>query len=368
MVWQVHDEYESCECPTRFATRRFKIQTRSDTMQELHSRLRNLTPEQRAILNQRVQAMTDNDEAVNFILTLQDGNTTTKLPAYCLHPPLGAAAYYQNIGNHLDNDQPLFGIQSPAFTGIREPFDDTAEMAAFYRDAIRRRQPDGDHALVGHSSGAYTAYEMALQDQKNGNSLPLLVIIDAEAPCGDVPLITTQFQSDDFFDSPEALMVTAWCVSLGYRQPLTFTLEDLAKLDNNGRHRLVADYLKSAGFIPQHADSTMVETILKMTFAHNGADIKYFDRHTPGGSSEMFEGTTVIYRCTEDTHWPGYDEVSPPDTSPYSGWETFCSGPIDVVGVPGSNHVTLIAEPAVVSLAQSLQEKLDQYRISSSTP
>ena len=52
---------------------------------------------------------------------------------------------------------------------------------------------------------------------------------------------------------------------------------------------------------------------------------------------------------------------APPDTSKFSNWDKFCSGPIDVIGVPNSNHITMIMEPCVQFLGERLQAYLDDF-------
>ena len=329
-------------------------------MQELNKRIKNLTIEQRELLNRKLKSMRKKSVKPNFILTLQQGNPGLKLPVYCLHPPLGAAAYYQNIGRHVHPDQPFYGIQSPAFTGEHTPFDYMEEMAKYYIEAIGRFQPTGAYCLAGHSSGAYIAYEMAVQLEFLKKDMPLLTVIDAEAPLGVLPPIMEAFETEDVYDNVNALFVSAWCVSLAHNKPLTFTLDDLAPLDREERYKIVTKYLTEAGFIPQTANNDMCRVILQMLYNHTLADKHYLKKNSPNGASNPFHGKTLILRCTEETRWPGFDFVTPSDTSEYSNWDQFCVGPITVVNIPNTDHITIIAEPAVKNIADTLQTHIDR--------
>lgn len=209
---------------------------------------------------------------------------------------------------------------------------------------------------MGHSSGAYIAYEMALRLEQQGKQASLLVIIDNAAPYGDEPGIMEAFKSSDLYESLEALFICAWVVSLAYNKPLPFSMEDLAPLPTEERYGRVADYFKETGFLPMSATHEMVHTVLHMLANHSNADTKYHEKYTPlGGSEQRYSGQTVLFRCTEETHWPGYDIMSEVDTSPFSNWERFCSGPIEVIGVPNANHITLVSEPCVRTIGENLQ-------------
>lgn len=296
-----------------------------------------------------------------FILALRSGNHEQRTPIYCIHPPLGAAAYYINIGRHLHPDQPFYGIQSPAFNDVHEPFTDMVKMAEYYITAIRQFQPNGDFALMGHSSGANIAYEMAMQLEKKGETPPLLVLLDAQAPVGELSPLMMAFKNAGpvLYEDADTLYLCAWCVSVAHDVPLPFSQERLKSLPVKERYAAVAAFFKRANFIPQNATDDLVRVVLQMVYNHTLADDAYMAAYTLNGPKTRYTGNVVLFRCTEETHWQGFDIVSHPDTSPDSGWKAFCSGPLDVIGVPSSNHVTLIAEPAVEVMARQLQAYLD---------
>ena len=334
-------------------------------MLDLKERIKKLSHDQRRLLEKRLEATGSKSNSRKFIVPLKEGNPSKYIPIYCPHPPLGAAAYYLNIGRHLDPEQPFYGIQSPAFNYIREPFDTMEEMAAYYVQAIRTLQPTGQFILMGHSSGANIAFEMVVQLEKKGESVPILVLVDAEAPIGEPSELTIAFKNagPTLYESAETLFLCAWCVSLAHNLALPFSKEDLDSLEKKARYQRVRDYFKEAGFIPENASSDLVNIVLKMVYNHTLADISYFEKNTPDGPKYQFNGKTLLFRCTEETKFEGFDIVSQPDTSDFSNWDKFCKGPIDVIGVPNSNHVTIITEPAVKIMAEKLQTYLDKINL-----
>lgn len=331
-------------------------------MNTLEARIEKLTPEQRTLLEQKIKAMKKNDTKSKILLPLQEGDSLKKRPLFCLHPPLGVTGYFIKLVRHLDPEQPVYGIQSPAFYNIRDPFDDMSEMAAYYLEAIRTVQAEPPYTLIAHSSGAYTAYEMALQLKEHKQNIPTMIFIDQPAPIGPLDEIMNTFKDPNLTESDEVLFLTTWLVSLIHNQELTFSLDDIKSLSSlDEKYDLAANFLKQSGFIPKNADNDMVRTVLQMIANHAMADHKYHEKYTPDGSEVKYEGRTVLLRCTQETVWQGLGATSPPDTSKSSNWEKFCSGPIDVIGIPDADHISMVLEEHCVrDIAEKLQPYLDE--------
>ena len=246
--------------------------------------------------------MNKDKEKSKILLPLQEGDTTKRRPVFFLHPPLGVTGYFINLVRHLDDDQPAYGIQSPAFYKICEPFNDMSEMANYYLDAIKTVQAKPPYTLIAHSSGANIAYEMALQLKDHKKNIPTLIIIDQQAPIGQLDEIMNAFKDPKLTESDEALFLTTWLVSLIHNQELTFSLDDIKALSSiEEKYELVANFLKLSGFIPKNAENDMVKTVLQMIANHAVADHKYHEKYTPDGSETKYEGRTVLLRCTEET-------------------------------------------------------------------
>ena len=332
-------------------------------MIDLEDRLKNFNPAQRELFMKRIRDMERNKELQKIVLTLNDGDSKEYTPLFCLHPPLGAVGYMVSLVRHLNPKVPVYGIQSPAFSGTRGPFDNMEEMADYYLQSIRSIQPNGPYQLLGHSSGSYIVYEMAQQLMKQKQEVPLLIIIDqlAPLPSDKDHSIMDIFKRDDLFESVEALFLTAWAVSLVHGVPLSFTQEELIPLSVEKRYDRISEFLKEAGFIPKTSDRSMVKSILEMYACHSKADEMYEKKFKNKKLDSLYGGHSVLFRSTQDTIYEGCDIVEPPDTSEFSNWNQFCSGPIDVIGVPDSNHITIIMEPCVKFLGEKLQGYLEKF-------
>lgn len=328
-------------------------------MGTLEERVQKLTPQQRKLFEQKIAAMKNTNNKSKILLSLQEGDSSKRRPVFFLHPPLGVTGYFINVVRYLAPEQPAYGIQSPAFYNIRPPFDDMSDMAAYYLEAIRSVQAEPPYTLIGHSSGAYTAFEMALQLQEHKINIPTLFLIDQAAPIGPLGEIMDAFKDPNLTESNEALFLTTWLVSLIHNQALTFSLDDLKALSSvEEKYELVANFLKLAGFIPKSAGNDMVKTVLQMIANHAMADHKYHEKNTPEGSSTKYEGHMVLLRCTEETVWQGLGATSPPDTSEFSNWDKFCKGPIDVIGISNADHISMVLEQHCV---KDIAEKLQPY-------
>lgn len=326
----------------------------------MDDRLAQLTPEQRRLFDLRKAQMRERDQLRRMLLPLQEGDPGRRPPLFCLHPPLGVTGYYVNITRHLPAEQPVFGCQNPHFVGLRDPIDTMEETAAYYLDAIRTVAPEGPYLLAGHSSGAYIAYEMARQLERAGEAAPVLFCIDAMAPTGPARELMQAFQAPDLEESVQAIFLCAWLVSIAYRSPLTFSMEDLAACSIDECYRRVAEYFKGAGFLPESAGDDMIPVILRCIAASTRADVAYLAQHTPEPPAERYRGQAVVLRCTEPTVLQGFDVTIPPDTSPASGWDAFCEQPPEVIGIEGADHVTLVLEPCCARVAEGMIPYLDR--------
>ena len=56
------------------------------------------------------------------------------------------------------------------------------DMAAFYVEEIRTKQPHGPYLLGGMCAGGVIAYEMASQLIRSGESVELVAMLDAALP------------------------------------------------------------------------------------------------------------------------------------------------------------------------------------------
>lgn len=98
----------------------------------------------------------------------------SKDPLYIIHGlDLDVLGFY-NIAMYVDKDQPVYGIKLNA----EERFNTMEEIAAFYISEMIQQNPAGPYALLGYSSGAIVAFEMARQLKAMNREIRMVGNID----------------------------------------------------------------------------------------------------------------------------------------------------------------------------------------------
>jgi thioesterase domain-containing protein len=81
------------------------------------------------------------------------------------------------LARYVPEDYRLYGLQSRGLSGGQLP-GSVKEMAADYIAQIRGVQPAGPYHLLGYSSGAIVAHEIAVQLRAEGEPVAALVLLD----------------------------------------------------------------------------------------------------------------------------------------------------------------------------------------------
>ncbi|MCO4821682.1 MAG: amino acid adenylation domain-containing protein [Flavobacteriaceae bacterium] len=105
--------------------------------------------------------------------------TGTKPPLYVVHGANHNVLMFNELAQHLDEDQPLYGLQSRGLNGVDEPHDSIPEMAADYLSEIIASNPEGPYCIGGFSFGGIVAFEMAKQLKAQGREVKLLAQFDS---------------------------------------------------------------------------------------------------------------------------------------------------------------------------------------------
>ncbi|MFJ8940386.1 amino acid adenylation domain-containing protein [Streptomyces sp. NPDC102365] len=113
---------------------------------------------------------------LDALLALRPGGART--PLFCLHHSTGLAWCYSGILQHLPEDLPVYGLQTPAFAGRGAMPDSMAAMVAGHVERIRAVQPEGPYQLLGWSFGAVLAQAVATALEEQGQSVSLLALLD----------------------------------------------------------------------------------------------------------------------------------------------------------------------------------------------
>ncbi|HET9338033.1 MAG TPA: amino acid adenylation domain-containing protein [Casimicrobiaceae bacterium] len=103
-------------------------------------------------------------------------------PFVYLHGDFSGGGFYsRTIAHALGPDQPTLIVHPHGLTEDTIPAT-IEEMAADRLRAVRAVQPRGPYLVGGHCNGALVAFEMARQLAAAGESVPAVVLIEADAP------------------------------------------------------------------------------------------------------------------------------------------------------------------------------------------
>ncbi|MBS1695714.1 MAG: non-ribosomal peptide synthase/polyketide synthase [Actinobacteria bacterium] len=126
------------------------------------------------------------DPADSLAPVLPLRSTGTEPPLFCLPPASGLSWQFAGLKRHLPEQIPLYGLQSPLFSGTSLP-DTLTELAAGYADTIVAIAPDGPIRLLGWSFGGAVAFLIAQQLSTRGREVTFLGMLDSypEVAAGD---------------------------------------------------------------------------------------------------------------------------------------------------------------------------------------
>src|ERR1700737_4808170 len=117
------------------------------------------------------------DESAS-LLTIQEHGSRT--PFFYLHGDLlGGGFYTLKLARALGTDQPLYVLPPHHIRDLPE-MPTIEQMAAAHLEAIRTVRPRGPYIIGGFCLGAVVAYELAQQIVASGETVEMLLLIDAE--------------------------------------------------------------------------------------------------------------------------------------------------------------------------------------------
>lgn len=109
------------------------------------------------------------------LVPLRDG---TGRPLFLVHPTGGDVLCYLDLTRALSTDGPVLGIQDPELAGATGPLT-ICGLAEVYERVVRDRQPSGPYRLGGWSMGGIIAHELARRLRAAGETVEVLVLLDA---------------------------------------------------------------------------------------------------------------------------------------------------------------------------------------------
>jgi len=250
----------------------------------------------------------------------------------------------------------VLGIAPRRMPGVPLAHTRIEEMARFYVEEVRKRQPTGPYLLGGLCAGGVIAFEMALQLRGAGERVGLVAILDAAKPharkrtgrvtkervrrleqmfaaLGERPggWLTRTFRLASAV-AAKALSYIAWeCSSRAKR------------LSTQVRFRLLDQLLVHGKSWPTFVKELTVREI------YDSAEARYAPR-------QLSDAGVILARAQSGTGGDTpYSEIYADDTF---DWESVAPG-MRVINVEGG-HSSILQEPCVESLAVALTANLAQ--------
>ena len=104
----------------------------------------------------------------------------TERPAVYITHGIGSNVLeLSQLVQHIQTDRAICGLQARGIDGVDEPHDRIEDMAEYFLDAVREKQPLGPYILIGYSMGGLVALEMAQRLRENGEKVDLLAMIES---------------------------------------------------------------------------------------------------------------------------------------------------------------------------------------------
>jgi thioesterase domain-containing protein/acyl carrier protein len=238
---------------------------------------------------------------------------------FCAH---GTDSYLQ-LSRYLGGEQPFYGL-AQHLEGRKVRHTAIEDIAAHYLKEVRRVQPEGPYYIGGHSLGGLVAFEMAQQLKKQGQEVVLLVLLDA-ASSRPRPSNTNARSGNSPMLSPTDLRKHLWI----YRHWLKDAWQKK---------------LKTIACEIYHCLGKSLPTSLQAFYVDQVVYGNIYSKAHRSYVPQSYAGR-VVFLKSED----------PRDRVP--GWEKLIAEGLEIHPVPG-NHLSMLAEPNVKSLAETLKQCL----------
>jgi amino acid adenylation domain-containing protein len=261
----------------------------------------------------------------------------SKTPFFCMHGAGGGINNYFNLSRRLGEDYPFYGLEHTP--GEEEPeITSLEETANKYLQEIRKVQPNGPYLLGGHCYGGVLAFEMAQQLQRQGETVDLLVVIDAI-------LSKTRIESTKD-DDAKFLLRMAESIKTDNNIDFSIPFEELRVLPLNEQLDLIN---KKANFI--FSDTEIKDFISYYKLFKS--DVQAMRNYVP----LLYPQPITLFRAKEEIIHD-FDNPEWNTDDPLLGWGKYSSQAIQVIEVSG-DHFSIFVEPHIQELAKHLRNCID---------
>ncbi|MBS3026577.1 MAG: amino acid adenylation domain-containing protein [Dolichospermum sp. DET50] len=245
--------------------------------------------------------------------------------------------YSQDLIRHLGEEQPIYSLHYGMAAPVNQPLTlpKMEDLAAHYIQEMRSLQPQGPYFLMGSSFGGVLAYEMAQQLFAQGQQVSLLALFDSSIQKSNLKLLSFSHW-----------LTLLW--NLGFSE-----FWKKAKFRMKSKFsQLISRYLspmnRTNPFDSQYFPHIFNEDLIKATW----------NDYTP----KSYSGRVVLFKAINivDVSTSIIYSVEPPEVV----WRKFVNGELVVHEVPG-NHTTILEDPNVQIIAETLTQYIDEAKVSS---
>ncbi|MCF2149900.1 amino acid adenylation domain-containing protein [Desmonostoc muscorum LEGE 12446] len=261
----------------------------------------------------------------------------SKIPFFCIHGAGGGINHYINLSRRLGEDYPFYALEHNP--DEEEPEILSVEKTAnYYLQQIRKIQPNGPYLLGGHCYGGVLAFEIAQQLQRQGETVDLLVVIDAI-------LSETRIESTKD-DDAKFLLRMAESIKTDNNIDFSLSFEELRDLSLNDQLDLIN---QKVNFIFSDTEIKDFLSYYNLFKAHVQAMRDYVPL--------VYPDSITLFRAKEEII---HDFESPEfhTDDPLLGWGKCSRQLIKVMEVPG-DHFSIFIEPHIQELAKNLRNCID---------
>lgn len=279
-----------------------------------------------------------------------------KPPLFLVHDGLGETLLYRTLAYKLDAGHPVYGLQPETRDDGRYVHTRIRDMAAAHLAQMQSVQPEGPYLLAGLCAGGVIAQEMAMQLHAQGQRTAFLGILDA----ADVEAAESNYESRSRV--ARILGTMKGDPSLPWVQRVIKVLPMMLmkgghyvsyKIQHALERRRVknsVEALRHQGQVDQNVGDATALTFLNM---YQQAHVQ----HKPKGTLDA--NGVVVYVASVGTG-PAEDvPFAEKYTDEALGWRPRFNGELTVRKV-GGGHTSLLQEPNVSVLAQSLQSDINR--------
>jgi thioesterase domain-containing protein len=257
----------------------------------------------------------------------------TRPPLYLVHEIFGRTDCYDELAEVLGPDQPVYAFRSASEEAERALGID--EMASIYVRELEAFDPVGPHLIGGYSFGGLIAFEMARQLQAKAQTPALVVMLDTFLP-GHRTAVPFKDKARLFWQNAKA-------------QGLRY----VARKANNKRQywaRITKNkFLCAAGSVCERVGAHRPRRVRKAQ--EERLNFCELATYHPG----PYAGSVLHIFCKHRQ-----DILGKSEDDPYFGWGVLdCSG-FEMCPIP-SDHTSLLSEPSLSMVAETLIRKLPFY-------